>query len=827
MKLRNKVLIALGLAWFIFLTITYIGSQTFLINSFLLLEHERANRDLSRIDEALSQINRSLYTFTSDWAHWNDAYRYINGKNPGFIDDNFNVIAFVNSTINLVTFWDKQGKLVNGEAINTDTKQFIPIPAHLDKQLPLNILLTNNKNSQHNTSTYALIDNKIYFIAAVGITDGKQSLAPSGTIINGRVLSPDIITTISGITKLNIKLTVLSTPAIRAANQPILNKIKNDENGHYIQLINEKNLIGFTLITNIFHDPIAMIQMDSSRTVYTTGKDVLHYYLISLMILAITFSLLILWLLNLLIIKRLERLDNEVATITSKQVISQRVHAKGTDELSTVAKAINAMLDIIQASHEKLKYKVKHRTEALIGANIHLEKEISERKIVEKELFQHKEHLARLAHYDRLTALPNRIYFNEIFNKALLHANYHKLKLAIMFIDLDRFRMINEGYGHPTGDQVLKEIAKRFFALLRTSDILSRLSGDEFSVLLNDIGQPKFASSVARKILQACSTPLIINNHEFYITASIGICIFPDDGTSLEDLEKHADIAMYKAKHLGGGVFQYFTPDMNIEAHEHILLETALHKALEKEEFVLYYQPKLDLKTNAVTAVEALIRWENPELGMVSPDKFISLAEDSGLIIPIGKWALQEACKAAKRWQDQGLPPISVAVNVSPKQFRHQDISKVIFSVLAETGLDPQYLEIEITESAIMANIDDVISRLNHLHKMGIKISIDDFGTGYTSISYFKQLPISVIKIDQSFIKGVPENQNDVAITTAIITMAHNLGIKVVAEGVETSEQLAFLDQVSCDLIQGYFISRPLPEPKIIALFKEYNNSKK
>jgi len=552
------------------------------------------------------------------------------------------------------------------------------------------------------------------------------------------------------------------------------------------------------------------------RTIYLTGLEAVHYYLASFAALGVIFTMLIIWLLHVLIIKRLERLDSEVADINA---IAERVDASGDDEIASVATKINSMMDIIQASHSELEQRVEQRTHELKETTVQLKQEITERRFIEKELMNHKEHLVQLAHYDNLTALPNRVFFNEILNKALSHATRQCKELAVLFVDLDRFKNINDALGHSTGDLVLREIANRFGTALRAGDILARLGGDEFIILLNDIQHPKFASQVAEKLLQACAKPVKIHAHEFFITASIGICIFPHDGSSLEDLQKNADMAMYKAKRLGGGIFRYFTKEMNIEAHQHIQLESALRKAINNDEFTLYYQPKLNLEDGTITGVEALIRWNHSELGIISPSKFIPLAEETGLIMQIGEWVLRQACKTTKSWQEQGYKPISVAVNLSPKQFRHQDIAKLVANVLATTGLEPKYLELEITETTIMDNVEAAINILSDIKSMGIEISVDDFGTGYTSISYLKQFPINTLKIDQSFIKGIPHNQNDLAITSAVIAMAHNLGIKVVAEGVETMEQLQYLADHQCDMIQGYYISSPLPEHKVILQF--------
>lgn len=825
MKLRNKVLIGIGLVWVFFLVLTYAGSNLFLTHSFLNLEADRVNRDLSRIDEALDQINYSLYTFTSDWAHWNELYDFMLGKNSTFPNNNLQISAFVNSTIDFIGFWDKQGKLIISKSMDLDNKKFITPPKELDKYLYPGSLLLKREDVNKDVRGYILTNNHIMLIAAAAISDGDKIQPPAGALVAGRNLSPQILHKIEDTTKLTLELFLPKQIENNSTLAQTFKTISNNQTGHYNNPVDKKSIEGFTVIRDLYEKPIGMFRMVSPRVIYKAGTEAIHYYLLAFVVLGVIFSLIMLWLLRVLVIKRLERLDQEVADIGAKNALSQRVHVSGSDELSSVSSQINAMMDIIEASHGQLEQRVEQRTQELKKTNIQLQQEINERKTVEKELIVHKEHLARLAHYDNLTSLPNRVFFNEILNKAISHANRHKKSLAVLFIDLDRFKNINDALGHPTGDLVLKEIAERFAKDLRTGDILARLGGDEFIILLNDITHPKFASPVAEKLLKACSQPVKVNTYEFFITASIGICIFPNDGASLEDLQKNADMAMYKAKRSGGGVFQYFTKEMNLEAHEHIRLEAALRKAITNNEFVLHYQPKLNLEDGKITGVEALIRWDNPELGVINPGEFVPLAEETGLIMQIGEWALREACRACKSWQEQEYEPIVVAVNLSPKQFRHQDLAQVVATVLEETGLEPHYLELEITETAIMDNVDVAINKLNDIKKMGVEISVDDFGTGYTSISYLKQFPVKVLKIDQSFIKGLPNNQDDIAIVSTLIALAHNLSMKVVAEGVETAEQLQFLADQNCDMIQGYFLSRPLPEKKIVLQFVKKDSS--
>jgi len=489
---------------------------------------------------------------------------------------------------------------------------------------------------------------------------------------------------------------------------------------------------------------------------------------------------------------------------------------------------LNKILSLRLEKRNEIETSLETRTKEPERHNTRLQQEIAEHQSVENELIIHKEHLIKLTHYDNLTSLPNRVFFNEMLNKTINHASRHKKMMAILFIDLDRFKNINDAFGHPTGNLVLKEIADRLSATLRAGDVIARMGGDEFIILLNDIGHAKFASPVAEKILHSASLPITIGKNEFTLTASIGISVYPDDGTSLEDLQHNADIAMYKAKQAGSGIFQYYSKEMNLKAHEHIQMEVALRKAISNNEFVLYYQSKLNLKDGSIEGVEALVRWKNPDVGLITPSDFIPLAEETGLILQIGEWALREACQTNQAWQTEGYQPICIAVNLSAKQFQHPDIAELVKEILNESGMDPKYLELEITETAVMDDVESAIKKLNDIKKMGVQISVDDFGTGYTSISYLKKFPISGLKIDQSFIKDIPENQNNTAITSAVIALAHTLGMKVVAEGVETAEQLRYLSDNNCDIVQGYYLSRPLPEQKIILQFSKIEkNSKK
>lgn len=429
--------------------------------------------------------------------------------------------------------------------------------------------------------------------------------------------------------------------------------------------------------------------------------------------------------------------------------------------------------------------------------------DITERKVAE-------ERVQFLAYYDALTCLPNRSLLQDRIHTALAAARRRKEKVAILFLDLDRFKIINDSLGHSTGDLLLQEVATRLKVWAREQDTVARVGGDEFVVLLTNVGQHADPGVAAQRIVSALIPEYSIRGHALSISTSIGISIFPQHGTDGETLIKNADAAMYSAKQKGPNNIQFFSEDLNSQMVERLTLESGLRLALDRQEFALVYQPQMEIATGAVIGLEALIRWRHPTLGLVPSDKFIRIAENSGLIVPIGEWVLRTACSQVRRWKDEGLPAVRIAVNVSAVQFRQDGFPDLIRNVLRETGLSPEYLELELTESLLLTNADVVFSVLQALNRMGLSLSIDDFGTGYSSLSYLKQFRVNKLKIDRTFIRDIAVDSDDAAITTAIISMAKSLNLKVIAEGVETEEQMSFLRLHHCDEIQGYYFSKPL-----------------
>jgi diguanylate cyclase (GGDEF)-like protein/PAS domain S-box-containing protein len=414
------------------------------------------------------------------------------------------------------------------------------------------------------------------------------------------------------------------------------------------------------------------------------------------------------------------------------------------------------------------------------------------------------------AEHDFLTGLPNRTLVNDRVNQAIAFASRHGKKVAVLFLDLDGFKHINDSLGHPVGDKLLQSITKRLVDCVRGSDTVSRQGGDEFVVLLSEVERSADAAITARRMLGAVAEAHSVDKHELHVTTSIGVSIYPDDGLDAETLIKNADTAMYQAKENGRQSYQFFKPAMNVRAVERQSIEESLRRALERQELALHYQPIVNLSSGEITGAEALLRWTHPTRGLVPPAQFIPVAEDCGLILPIGNWVLREACKQAQAWVDAGLPMSTIAVNISAVEFRDENFLDGIFAVLKETGLDPRALELELTESVLMKRAESSQSILKTLRARGVQVAVDDFGTGYSSLSYLRKFPIDALKIDQSFVRQITTTPDETTIVTAVIAMGRSLKLRVVAEGVETPEELAFLQVHKCDEAQGYLFSRPV-----------------
>lgn len=467
----------------------------------------------------------------------------------------------------------------------------------------------------------------------------------------------------------------------------------------------------------------------------------------------------------------------------------------------------------LQKMNAALEELVKERTKDLETLNAALVKEIADRKLYEKRLeFQAK--------YDSLTGLPNRSLFNDRLSHAIVKARRHLQLLAILFLDLDRFKLINDSLGHVAGDRLLQDVAMRLTATVREADTVARLGGDEFIILFEELSEEQEVFMVADKILENIKKPFALDEQEFYVTCTIGVSFFPANGGDSETLLKNANTAMHRAKDQGRDSICFYTAEMNARSIDHLMLQNRLRQALDMEEFMLYYQPQISLESGRIIGVEALLRWRHPELGMMLPADFIPLAEETGLIVPIGAWVLRKACTQLKAWQREALPIELVAVNLSPRQFLEIGLTDLVIRTLEMTDLEAPCLELEITENLLMKDVEGSIATLRGFKKIGIKLAIDDFGIGYSSLNYLKRFSIDRLKIDQSFVRDISVDPDDAAITQAIITLGHNLNLTVIAEGVENEGQAEFLKSRHCDQVQGFLFSRPLLPEEVVSLLK-------
>lgn len=443
-----------------------------------------------------------------------------------------------------------------------------------------------------------------------------------------------------------------------------------------------------------------------------------------------------------------------------------------------------------------------------------------ERNRLLEQLEESKRLQRHLAYHDALTILPNRHLLHDRLQQALAQSKRSGKLAALLFLDLDGFKRINDTLGHGIGDLLLKSVAKRLKTTVRQVDTVARLGGDEFTIVLLEINHAQDAKDVAQKILKVISQPYKIEEHELFVTASVGISIYPDDGSDIESLIRKADIAMYRAKGQGKNNYQVYNLSMDAKFFERLTLENSLRKAVENEELVAYYQPQVDLRTGEITGVEALVRWQHQKFGLVPPDKFIPLAEETGVILEIDEWMMKTACRQIKNWEREGIANIRVAVNLSTRQFRQKNLTEKVAQILNDSAVQPENLCLEITENEVMHNIETTVEILQALKKMGVLLSLDDFGTGYSSLSYLKRFPIDILKIDRTFVNGIPSDRDDTAISTAIVVLAHSMELQVIAEGVEKSEQIAFLQSLQCDEIQGFYFSRPLNAETVTDLLK-------
>ena len=786
----------------------YILLNTVYIEPFKELEREDALQTVESVRNEIDYRLNEVLISAADWGVWDETYLYTQGFNDNYIefnlvDENFDSLDF---DISIIT--NDSGNILYGKQIDIETNELKTINQSTSEMLKASGIL-ENKDIETYFNDILLVDGSPYLIGAYPIirTSGRGPV--KGQFIFGKILDDNMMDEMSD--KLNLKV---SFELLTKSDFDQLSELS--EEGIEILSKNENYILGNYYITGIFEEYYTKISIEIPRNVMAIGlKSRKNIILIVPLIFILT--LLVLWIfLDKQILSRIVNLYKQVLAIKNENSISTRLDVDDkADEISELSQGINGMLDSLEGLHNivseannVLEEKVLERTKELEITNHRLEVEIIERQKIQEEI-------TYLAYHDVLTGLPNRLLLSDRLNQGILQANRNEALISIMFIDIDEFKIINDTLGHDQGDELLKQFSTRLSNIVRKNDSACRIGGDEFVLYFNGYKNEEALDIIACKVMNIFKKPFFLRGQEYFITGSMGIAQYPIDGENVETLMKNADMAMYKAKSLGKNQYIKCSENLKDSVLETMSLTNSLYSAIERNQMILHYQPQVNGLTGEIIGVEALLRWKHPEHGFISPFKFIPLAEKTRLILPIGYWVLKNACEQCKAWQEKGFKPIRMAVNFSVHQLNYPGIIEQIKEILEETSLEAKYLEIEITESTAMDDNCKIKETLGKIKALGITLSIDDFGKEYSSLNRLKELPIDRVKIDMSFVQGIGISDKDETITKAVILLAVNLGLKTIAEGVETTEQMEFLNQRMCDELQGYYLYKPMPAAEL------------
>lgn len=849
-RLRVKRIVLFIVVFFAIINVSiYFLSRTIILNSFSRTEIQFLKKQLSSVKNILNGFVDDIDKNAMDYASWDDTYGFVEEFSSGYVEENLSLDVFKNLNLNFIGIFKFNGEVVFEKSYDTDDEQYAPTkPALLQVVAETVNSLNIDINSLDRNSKFpkgiAVIGGNPMLVAFRPILTSQYTGPSRGLFVMGRYLSEGEMNKLAE--RAQVNLSFLPFQKASAANFPFpvtpLSPV-------HIHAENRDNLYGYALIEDIFNKPALVAKVKLPRTIFKNGMTAIWYFMFWVVCISVIGSLIALYFVF--------KLSSSRKTLSLTEARYRSIVNQSSDGILVVEAETGRIIDSNDVMQKLLGYP-KDKLETLTTEdmfwnlspeNRHQIQNISSEKfcffgevkfvkgdggilevqlaanlipfddsqaicLICRDLTEHKLHerkLWEMAHHDPLTGLPNRSHFIDRLRHAMAHMDRANKQLALLFIDLDNFKIANDTLGHHAGDLLLQEVSARLQAAVRKVDTVARLGGDEFTVLLETLKKPENVLRVIQKIGEAFQDPITIQNAEVYVTASIGIALYPEDAETAEVLLKCADTAMYHAKEMGKNSHQFFSEELSIKVNERLLLENGLRRALQNDEFVLYYQPKFDVPNRCLTGFEALIRWQHPEMGLVLPGKFIPLAEETNLIGPIGEWVLRRACRQGRAWLDEGFPPLQIAVNVSARQFIQEDFVEVILSILDDTGLPGNLLELEITESVIMEDPQQTIKAIKELKKYGITIAIDDFGTGYSSLMQLRNIPLDVLKVDRAFVQGIQVNRKDEILVSTIISMGNNLGLKVVAEGVEKEEQMTFLQKHNCSEVQGFMLGKPLP----------------
>ena len=785
----------------------YLILHTVMQDKINILEDKYIIENVERTKKEIFKEIEVLDTIVMDWAVWDNSYQFMIDKNPEYIKANLSEDTLNNLKVNIMLFIDNKGNLVHGEGYDLQKKESVPIDEALLKYIKDHSLLQNNDVKYRKSGIVTLNGKDLILLSICPILTSAGEGPINGYIVLGANFTEKKIADIGKELSSEIKLTFLKDFEYDRK----FFDLKDDK--IQIDAVSDQKIIGRAFLDDIDGKHLLLLSIEKNRDINNIGEAGIKATLWLLLGLFFLFAIIITVILDRGILLRFQELSNDIRKIGEGKDLSVRLKRQNIDdELTDVSNEINGMLGALERSQLFLS-----KSESALKKAI----EKLQDEVLEHEKTQ--EQIKYIAYHDTLTGLPNRNLLNELLVHSITLAERNNKCMAVLFLDIDGFKMINDSKGHGMGDQILQEVAERLLKTLRKSDVIARHGGDEFIVIIEELDNCSGVELIANKIINCFQEPFHLENQDYFLTTSVGVAVYPADGQTPDMLIKNADIAMYKAKENGKNQYLFCTPVMKDVANETMELSTNLYRAIEKNELELYYQPQLSCHNNQIMGIEALIRWRHPVMGLISPAKFIPIAEKTGLILPIGEWVLRTACQQNKKWQEQGLPKIRMGVNLSLRQFHNNDLLNLVESVLKETKLAPQYLELEITETIAMKEKSYIINTLNAFRQIGVSIAIDDFGTEYSSLSYLKHLPVDRLKVAMQFIRGIGIDHKDEALAKGIIVLAKSIGMNVIAEGVETKEQLEFLKNHNCDEIQGYYFFKPLIEAEMTKLLITYN----